>query len=273
MTDPLSVFLRDLPEDTPRFPWVNHHDVYEKKANREVILKEDRYRSPFLVFLDVPEKAFLEATSAKLCPLHNTRFAYSHEINCLSLQILTPTHEAASAGTSSLFDRKVSEMGLYASLGRPGPIARTYGDVSKQPDMQWLPCAEGEDPNKPTVFLEVATSETQRRVESEAKRWLTYRDSPLMMVIVVKVYREPKIVMQVMAGYRKPQFCMAGQNSESVITRSNGATHVEGTLRLPFEFIFWREKRRENPKEQDVVFNEQDLSDLAESIWASQDFT
>lgn len=269
MTDPLSVFLRDLPTNTTRHGWVNHHDIYEKKVELEKSMKENHALSPFLVFLEVPEKAFEEATiETGVSPLHDSRYTYSHHLRCLVLEIQSATHRAAREAAMLLFDNKVDEMGLYSSLRRPGPIGRKYDGVSKQPDAQWMPTVSTEDPSKPTIFLEVGTSVSRARVESEAKRWLTYPNAPIMLVILVMVHQHPEINVQVLGGYRKPQFSMAGQRMESTITRSNGSTCVEGTVDIPFEFIFWRE--REKPKEHDVVFNEDDLRMFAESIWNVQ---
>ncbi|RMJ22946.1 hypothetical protein PHISP_06185 [Aspergillus sp. HF37] len=269
MTDPLSVFLRDLPANTPRHGWVNHHDVYEKKLGLEKAMKENHALSPFLVFLEVPEKAFEEATiETGVFRLHDTLFTYSHHLRCLVLEIQSATHRAAREAATFLFDKKVDDMGLYSSLRRPGPIGRKYDDVSKQPDAQWMPTVSTEDPSKPTIFLEVGTSVSRARVESEAKRWLTYPNSPITMVILVMVHQHTEINMQVLGGYRKPQFSMAGQRMESTVIRSNSSTCVDGIVAIPFEFIFWRKK--EKPKEHDVVFDEDDLSSFAESIWKTQ---
>lgn len=274
MTDSLSNFLRDLPDGTPQYRYVNRHDVCEKTESRKAALKDSDTSSPFLVFLDMPGEEFRESTSPefRVLPLPNCLFTYSHTLNCMTLKITPPTHKAASDATAALFEKKISEMGLYSSLQRPGPVAKTYGDITRQPDAQWLPSVPGEDPSKPTVFLEIALAETQARMENIAKRWLTFPDSPLMLIILVKVYDFPKVVVQILGAYRKPQFSMAGMAQESVITRSNDITQVERSLVLPFEFIFWREKRTENPNEQDVVFNEQDLGSLAETIWRTQGF-
>lgn len=264
------VFLKGLPDNTPQHPYISCPDIYEKVKSHEQTIKETEDASSFIVFLDVPLEAFEEAVLPESSPLEHCRFAYARALRCLVLEILSAIHETAREAMVSLFDSKISEMGLYSSLRRPGPLARTYDQVTKQPDAQWLPCVPGEDPSKPTVFLEVAASESQLRVESDAKRWLTYPDSPMMMVLTVKVFDYPKVNTQVLAGLRKPQFAMAGTNSEANITRSNGTTHVEGALIVPFEFIFWREKNKENPKEQDVVLKDQDLQSLAETIWRAQ---
>lgn len=270
MTDPLSVFLRDLPLDTPRYPYVGYDDVREKKAARLEIVKNSKDRSPFLVFLNVPGAAFRDPSATPWSPVEGCHFTYSHSLSCLVIEILSPTHEAAKDKAISLLDKKIDEMGLYSSLRRPGPAARTYDDVTKQPDAQWLPIVPSEDPDKPTIMLEVATAVSERRAVSEAKRWLTYPKSPVMMVILIKAYDSAKIVAQTLTGYRKPQFSIAGTDMECTITRSNGTTSVQGTLVLPFEFIFWREKNKENPKEQDIVLGEQELCDFAEAVWKTQ---
>ncbi|RJE20749.1 hypothetical protein PHISCL_06918 [Aspergillus sclerotialis] len=263
-------FLKGLPEGTPQFPYISNDDIYGKTKSLEQNLEADENISPFLVFLDVPKETFDEATTSEKSPIKHCRFTYARHLQCLILEVLSKAHEAAREGMISLFDSKISEMGLYSTLERPGPVTRTYGQVSKQPDAQWLPHAPNEDPSKPTVFLEVGYSETLGRLENDAKRWLTCPRSPLMMVLLVKVYEYPKIVTQILAGLRKQQWTMAGNNSAATITRSDGTNYVDGALVMPFEFIFWREKDKENPKEKDVVLKGRDLEAFAESVWRTQ---
>ena len=263
-------FLKGLPENTPQFPYASNDDIYEKTKNLEQKVKAKENVSPFLIFLDAPKEAFEEASTSEQSPIKHCRFTYSTTLPCLILEVLSIAHEAAREGMISLFDSKISEMGLYSSMERPGPVTRTYDQVSKQPDAQWLPHAPNEDPSKPTIFLEVGFSETLPRLESDSKRWLTYPRSPIMVVILVKVYGFPKIVTQINAGLRKTQWRMAGNNSAATMTRSDGTTSVDGALIIPFEFIFWREKNKENPKEQDVVLKGADLIAFAESVWRTQ---
>lgn len=264
------VFLKGIPEDTPQYEYVSYEDVNEKIYDLQRRFKESSDVGPFLVFRNLPVEDFKSATGSEQSPIENCRFTYSRMIQCLVIELLSDIHKTAREAMVSLFDSKISEMGLYSSLQRPGTLARTYDMVSKQPDAQWLPCHPQEDPSKPTIILEVATEVSQLRIENDAKRWLTYPNSPVMMVITVAVYDYPKINTQVLMGLRMEQFSAAGMASEANITRSNGSTCAEGALIIPFEFIFWREKNKENPKEKDVVLKDDDLKSLAETIWKAQ---
>lgn len=267
----LAVFLRDLPEDTPRYQFLDHEDTHMKILSHAKMIKEDKNRSPFLVFMGVNEETFQMITSAERSPVRWCIFTYSHHLNCMVLELISETHEAARDATAALFDKKVAEMGLYSTFGRPGSAARCYNDVTKQPDAQWMPFAPNEDPSKSSILLEISTAATQKRMENEAKRWLTFPHSSVMEVIGVKVYNYPKVVVNILGGYRKPHYKMAGSNMVSTITREDGTTQVDRILYIPFEFAFWRVKNKDNPnKERDIVFNKDDLAALAESIWKVQ---
>lgn len=264
------VFLKGLPNNTSQYEYISYDDINEKIYDHERKFKESNGISPFLVFRNCPVEEFQSTMGSGISPTESCRFTYSRMIRCLVIEILSEIHRTARDAIISLFDDKISEMGLYSSLRRPGTLARTYDMVTKQPDAQWSPCHPQEDPSKPTIILEVATEESQVRVENDAKRWLTYPNSPVMMVITLSVYDYPKINTQILAGLRMEQFSTAGMNSEANITRTNGSTCVEGALIMPFEFIFWREKDKENPKEKDVVLKDDDLKSLAETIWRAQ---
>lgn len=119
--------------------------------------------------------------------------------------------------------------------------------------------------------MDLGVWESQKRVETAAKTWLSGLDSPVMLVLAVKVYEDyPKIIVQVQQAFRSVQFTHAGKAMEAICTRPNDTTFVDEHLRMPFEKIFWRMKTRDRPQEMDVIFTREDLTMVAESIWKAQ---
>ena len=275
----LSQFLHGVPEQTPQHEFVSMDDFYGKLIAHKETDGQENF-TPLIVFLNMPDEAYQEMTS----PSPNTElmsrflFTYSHPLRCIILGYVTEIHRFIKDSFADLIDRKITEMGLYSEMERPGSIARSYGPVTKQPDASWTPTKARDNVVNPTLLLEIAQARSLKRMEHDAKRWLTFLYTPIYNVVVVKVFDDPKIVIQIWGSFRMPQFRSAGKRVEGIITRSNGETVVERhsvtvgnpPLTMPFERVFVREKNKDNPREGDLVFTDQDLQSVAESIWKAQ---
>ncbi|RJE26697.1 hypothetical protein PHISCL_00928 [Aspergillus sclerotialis] len=275
----LSQFLDGLPEKTPQHQFVSLDDFYGKLiAHKDNEGKESF--TPMIIFLNMPEERFQEMTR----PSPNTElmshflFAYSHPLRCIILGYVSEIHRFIKDSFANLIDRKITEMGLYSEMERPGSVARSYGSVSKQPDASWTPTKARDHVVNPTLLLEIGQARSVKRMEEDARRWLTFVHTPIFNVVVVKAFDYPKIVVQIWGSFRMPQFRSAGKRIEAIITRSNGETVVERhssavgnpPVTMPFERVFLREKNKENPREGDFVFTDQDLQSVVESIWKAQ---
>ena len=184
-------FLDGLPESTPQYEFVSIDDFYEKLAANKQAEGSDSF-TPMLVSVNMLEEGFQEMTSSKTELMSQYIFAYSHPHRCIILGTLTEIHQFIKDSFANLIDEKTTEMGLCSEMLQAGNTARTYGSVTKQPDAQWIPTrARGRVPD-PTLLLEVGQARSERRLEEDAKRWLTYLGTPIFNVVQVRFLTIPR---------------------------------------------------------------------------------
>ncbi|KAJ9297380.1 hypothetical protein DTO271G3_4673 [Paecilomyces variotii] len=182
-------------------------------------------------------------------------------------------HEIARSAFEYIMGMKRRAMGLSITL-LSGLNATRYGDdgSSKQPDGQYFPARppQSRTPSRdwPTVVLEIAVSGPSKLM-SDVRWWTRQHKGATGIVLTLGVDRNtPKITLEkwTRGAQGRPQ----QENSIIITKRANDTVRIEnGPLIIPFEQILLRSPAE--PREGDIVFNNQDLEEIANQIWTVQD--
>jgi hypothetical protein len=90
-------------------------------------------------------------------------------------------HELLSREINRLLSEKISRMNCLEELAATGAATERLQNLSKEPDESWGP----EAVDYPTCVLEVGLSESRRRLDRDAQRWI---ENEVSQVITVKIY-------------------------------------------------------------------------------------
>ncbi|KAJ9202435.1 hypothetical protein DTO164E3_1024 [Paecilomyces variotii] len=202
----------------------------------------------------------------------------SYDRNTRLLLVRMPAsneHEIARSAFDYVMSRKREAMGLSMAL-LSGLNATRYGDdgSSKQPDGLYFPARppRSRTPSRdwPTVVLEVAVSEGPSKLMSDVRWWIRQHQGATGIVLTLRVDRNtPQITLE--KWTRGAQGHPQQEVSITITKRANNTVRIEnGPLIIPFEQILLRSPAE--PREGDIVFDNQDLELIANQIWSMQDF-
>jgi hypothetical protein len=277
-----TAFLEGLPDETPKYRFINVPDLERKVAVHEQDLLDKKTTNQFVVFLDIPDRA-VDRITAESSPISHYRIFFAHSAKVLIIKMTSMIHERAAAVFSNLFEAKVSTMGLSNDLISVLTAQQSYNGVRKCPDNQWGLQPLPQHQFAPSLILECGYSESPLpRLAIDARWWLESSQSPVEMVITIKIcHGNAKIIVQKweLGTRRQGSYSNARANSplavktgEVSISRQNNNTVVSGTIVLPFDKIFRRPPNPAQPLEGDIMFTVQDLETIAEQTWRIQGF-
>ncbi|KAJ9410777.1 hypothetical protein DTO045G8_1683 [Paecilomyces variotii] len=202
----------------------------------------------------------------------------SYDKNTRLLLVKMPAsneHEIARSAFDYIMGMKRRAMGLSIAL-LSGLNTTCYGDDGslKQPDGQYFPARPPQSRTSsrdwPTVVLEIAVSEGPSKLISDVRWWIRQHNGATGIVLTLRVDRNtPKITLEkwTRGAQGRPQ----QENSITITKKANNIVRIDnGPLVIPFEQILLRPPTE--PREVDIVFDNQDLEEIANQIWTVQNF-
>jgi hypothetical protein len=274
-----TAFLEGLPDETPKYRFINVPDLERKVAVHQQDLLDKKTTNQFVVFLDIPDRAVCRIT-AESSPISHCRVFFAHSAKFLIIKMTSGIHERAAVVFSNLFEAKVSTMGLSNDLIALGTTLQSYNGVRKCPDNQWGLQPLPQHQFAPSLVLEVGYSESLPRLANDAWWWVESLNSPVKMVITVTISESnSKVMVQKweLSTQQHDSYPNTRSNSphavktgEVSISRQNSNTVVDGTIILPFDKILHRPPNPSQPLEGDFIFTVQDLETIAEQTWRIQ---
>ncbi|KAJ5580524.1 hypothetical protein VI817_009796 [Penicillium citrinum] len=191
----------------------------------------------------------------------------------LLLAKLPPTiaHSTAATEFQSMLHDALQPMGLhraikgYASAGISGDEEKR----AKQPDGGWGPKRRPPRSNdRPSVVLEVALSEPDKKLQSDIRFWLSPGDGDANVCFTVRLDRSRSVIR--IENWHRAQGRIR-RNQRIWIQRVSGQIQVTGDspLSLSFEDLFRRKPDR--PGEHDLELSSEALKEYARTIWDDYD--
>lgn len=196
-----------------------------------------------------------------------SRYFSSFDLNGKLLLAKMPSipHSAAGVELNRIFTKLLQPMGLdHALKGYPG--ATIWGNREKrgkEPDFGWNPKRRPPgQADRPSVVLEVACSETDIKLQSDIRFWLSPRDGNANVCLTIRI-EESKI--RVEQWHRDKQERIR-RRQVIWITRATDNLAVTGDspLLLSFEDLFRR--KPDQPREHDLEISAEDLMELARTV-------
>jgi hypothetical protein len=178
-------------------------------------------------------------------------------------------HEILSRAINELLCEKLKEMNGREELTARGSTKEHLLNLGKQPDESWGPVAAG----YATCALEVGVSESLRKLDCDAQRWLRNDDSHVTQVITAKIYPHRHEI--VFAIWRRTTCRQAEKDDEIRIEWNDGRPichrcqprrRNDTDLNICFERMFEGPPTR-GTAERDVILSGRELGGIARMVW------
>lgn len=261
-------FLKDLPPSIPRFTYLGESqflDILESELTR---LESSTTASEFLLFQASKEtiETIFNPQNEDTSLARNFNSFDTEEQLLLAKMSLEPHGIAADIMNTNIRAALIS-MGLDRSIkGYPGVKFRG-SDRGKVADYSWGPIRGPRGgPRSPSVALEVASSKSDSKLNSDVRFWLDTENCQAKICLTLRINRAwPEIRIEKWERQNN-----RGHRSQAVwITKKGDSTNVsQHPLVIPFEGLFRRQSSC--PGEKDLEISMQQLEQMAQSIWEEQ---
>jgi hypothetical protein len=273
--------LEGLPSTTRQYPYKGLDDFWPQVDQEQERFYNDQTResSEYVIFSGVDNQAFARDFEDVIEHKSSWRLFNSYEPSSQLLlvrAVTTEEHETAHTGLCTLMVEKLVGMdGAHKKLVPTGKAEVETTSLVKKADQTFRPFERppGRSKSWPTLVMVVEYHQSNAKLESDARWWLTESEGDVKTVLAISVNRhKPEIVIQ------KWGPASAGDNVPSVlqqvvISRPGGRSETvvaNAPLVLPFESLFLRQPVG---VEGDVLFTDSDLIWLAEvQLWGKQNF-
>jgi hypothetical protein len=208
-------------------------------------------------------------------PFHD-RISFNPKNHLLVVKMPVPAHEQAAAEFGHTLISALQERGLQKAVFSWGSTTLTdENGTRKEADGGWGPRRPPHGaPKRPSVVLEVASSETPAKLRRDAHYWVDPAKGQANIAFTVKVHNKiPQITIQrwewnseVSRPIRKTDLTITKSRSDGKVHFNPGQPTPQ--LLIPFHLLFRRPA--ENHRERDIVFGTQDLVELATLVWDMQ---
>jgi hypothetical protein len=207
-------------------------------------------------------------------PWHVKRIGYNPATNILIAKMAEATHEEAAIAFDDMVKTALEPMGLKKAIQSWGTKKLIAADgTTKQADGGWSPLRPPRGaPKRPSVVLEVGSSETSAKLRRDAHYWVDPARGQADMAIGVKVYaKKPQITIEQWEW--NTQRSRPVQTARLTITKSKGKVYFDPDqptpqILIPFDLLFRRPA--ENNRERDLVLSTQELVEFAIMVWQVQ---
>ncbi|KAJ5827776.1 hypothetical protein N7447_004539 [Penicillium robsamsonii] len=208
-------------------------------------------------------------------PFHD-RISFNPKDHLLIVKMPVPAHEQAATVFHDTLILALQERGLQKAIFSWRSTTLTAEDgTRKEADGGWGPRRPPHGaPKRPSVVLEVASSETPAKLRRDAHYWVDPARGQANMAFTVKVHAKiPQITIQqwewdeaVSRPIRKTDLTITTSSSDGKVYFNPNQPTPQ--LLIPFHLLFRRPA--ENHRERDIVVGTQDLIEFATLVWDLQ---
>lgn len=264
-------------------PSTREYQYQDKRHFHDVLLSlsvEATDRSQYIIFSDIAKDRFLKDISEDI-----NIDSYIPGSQLLLIKVPTKAHEVAYMTFHELLLTKIHGMDLRSnklvSLGKADVATPTR---QKQPDLSYCPLhlPPGRTRQWPTMVVECGYSESKAKLAADARWWLAESQGEVAIAITISVHNTRReIIMELWGMVARPTRADPAKKVPAVEHRvvvsqgkapqqqkvnvATGATTTT-TLTISFRDLFLRPAET-NEGGRDLVFSEQDLRSIAETVW------
>ncbi|KAJ5312645.1 hypothetical protein N7508_003475 [Penicillium antarcticum] len=250
-------------------------EICEGRHNHLITLPQtDGTQSDHIIFIIQPSTFIQDFLNPITGHRFHGRISFSPKTNILVLKMALPDHSQATLAFEDTLKMALQQIDLHHAIFSWGNARLTGGDGTiKEADGGWSPRRPPRGaPKRPSVVLEIASSETSAKLRRDAHYWVDPARGQANMAIGVKVFStNPQITIEQWEW--NSQHFRAIQKACLTITKFDGKIRFDPDqptpqLLIPFHLLFRR--AAENNRERDIVFPTQDLVEFATVVWEMQ---
>ncbi|KAJ6125221.1 hypothetical protein N7471_012538 [Penicillium samsonianum] len=251
--------------------------LYQGKEHFSQIIKLERERyclsthlTEFIIFsINAPtfQRDFLNSTT----PIRGILFTFDPTTSTLIVKMLSHGHHQVAKAFDQAIEEVLRPMGLHRAIFTYGEVNIDVAGMTKQPDWGWGPRRPPRGhPKRPTVVLEVAISETRKKLEQDMALWLDPSRGNTNIAIAIKASRaRPTVTVD---KYEWDHANGRVQNSQHIEVRESAegdkVTVSGAPLHIPFDLLFLRSPQ--SPRETDLHIGNEELKEFAQWVWDAQ---
>ncbi|KAI9930525.1 hypothetical protein ASPWEDRAFT_27045 [Aspergillus wentii DTO 134E9] len=249
-----------------------YHNLLEKEQK-----PDSESTSQFIIFSNISEEAFRnDFFNSPDRLFSHTPETYIASFKLLLVKMTTQAHEYAHGLFDKLINRKFNAMNdLDLRLGPGGQTEITSGSRSKKADHSYFPLdlPPNRDGKWPTVAIESGYSESKSKLAGDARWWLTESGGDVKTVLTVSVHQTKReIVVKRWGLMNRPTRTDTDKLVPEVVqkvvisqlTNNHPVRVTNAPLTIPFKDFFLRTA---NQGEEDIVFSEENLEYIADTVW------
>ncbi|RMJ24453.1 hypothetical protein PHISP_04671 [Aspergillus sp. HF37] len=236
-------------------------------------LQQDRdNRSQLLVFAHVPNYAFEQDLQEPASDIPRyTLDAYTAHDNLLIVKMRSGPHEAAHEAVRTVLIGKLSHMS-HAERGLYGLGQTTVkgNQRAKEADISYIPVRlpRGRSDEWPTLALESGYTDSQGKLTANAEWWLSASNGDTKIAMTLDIDKKSRKIT--IKAFEYSDTGNLHEESVTVQKPYNSDIQVLGApLRIPFRKLFLREPVG---NEEDIMWEDDDLTYIAEAAWSRQKF-
>ncbi|CRL26321.1 unnamed protein product [Penicillium camemberti] len=263
-------FLKDLPPLIKRYMYHGKSQFFDILQTESAQFESSIKSSEFILFhasketiqtIFDPRNEDETPSISKLCTSFDTKE------QLLLVTMPSDPHSAAANAVNTMILQTLIPMGLMNALrGSPGATVQGQ-DRGKQPDYGWGPRRKVPgQPRNPSVTLEVAYSESDTKLNSDVRFWLSPDDGNANICLTLRIDRSRPQIRIESWERRNGQ---AHRTQVIWVTKKGKQPNVTGyPLLIPFESLFRYQPTC--PKEKDLEISQEQLEEIATMIWEVQ---
>ncbi|EEQ35097.1 hypothetical protein McanCB56680_000430 [Microsporum canis] len=267
-----SLFI-GLPEGTPRVAYTNMEDIRCLVDRRVRLCCSDPSQSPFVIVVNIP-RTFLQEFDS-LYPDRGPRISTNLHDRVLVFEIMAgKVHEVAALALEAYLIAETTNMNLHYTTICSGTSRATSDVFTKEPDGSFTL----KHRHWPILTIEAGVSESDAKLNMDARGWLESPESETEVVITIKVNRrfpqmtfkkwEKSITLQHRATRSSHQPAEATQTVH--VRYSNDITEVTGNMVIPLAKLAGRGPQ--NTNEHDIIITEAAFEMISKKVWIAQEF-
>ncbi|KAJ5427545.1 hypothetical protein N7491_007987 [Penicillium cf. griseofulvum] len=229
----------------PKYEFKGVQD-YQQILDQRVDEDGECWGSEYTIFT-MDERSFLDFFLNSEERLLDAWESYDPSINQLLVIMPTSVHEVATTGFQLKFEAWIrTKNGNYPLDCTMGQTVRGTSGKRKCADCSWTPAHSGLSLQYPSIAVEVAWSDTRKKVEDDMRFWLTQTEGKVNVALSITVQKRGRIIVEEWG--------------------------IKGTRIVPVQTIEIRYTNAPRGKgDTDFVLTPGDMEDMAKRIWRFQD--
>ena len=224
----------------------------------------------YIIFSIDPTTFNQDFLSLDAIPIFSIRTSFDPNTKTLTVKMVTGEHTQLAFAVHKAVDKALTRMGLDEAIYQYLGVDIDLNGRKKQPDMGWGPRRPPRGcPKRPSVVLEVAVSETRKKLRQDVDLWLDPLQGNANVVIAIKLNRQRAMVT--IDLWQRDTVNGKAINSQHIEVSESEYDEVKlsgGPLVIPFRLLFLRDPQV--PQETDVIIDNEWLQKIAELGWEMQ---